>query len=265
MSANPFLVMLNILKAVTEKVAPELLDLADIRDALGRIEAYRRELESQPAEYAKLVNEKHRVEQRLPSREAGVKPPRHAARQLEEKLKKLRQSLEHNLESLAACPEPETTVSTAATFGIQLPASRKERVAQLETEIAEVEKQVAEAVASGKKAEALLKSDKTRLATLEKKIEEAQARHDANIARLPEMNKLAKKTADHLKNRQAHRDRRAAERMAKQPPPAEAPADEAPKAPTDEELRRKAERMFGQSITDEQLAELRQDAEFLDA
>lgn len=241
MTANPFLIVLNVLKAAIAKVAPELLEIADIREALSEIEAHRRDLETLPAEIAKIKAEKAKVEARLPRREAAAKPARHAVRLLEASLTKLRKSLDHNLKNMRLADDGGVIcASLSDALGMKLPTTRKQRVEELKAEIAEVEKKIAAAIEGGKKAESLRKSDATRAANLGLKLEEAERKLSDRVNAGPEMIKLVRKTADHLNHRQAHRDRKAAERLAKATPAA-APVVEASKAPTDEQLRAWAE------------------------
>jgi len=252
-----FLDALKSLDATVARIDHDLVGAADIRESLQTLVSFKLEHDDLPGTFADLLAEKAKVDARVPRREQEARKAKHGVLTIETKLKKLGESLDHNVSNLAATPEADPS-ATAQAFGLKLPATRRERIEQLKLEIAEVEASLAEPKALHKKAAALYKSDVTRAKNLGQKIAQ-------NRKRLPEMAKLARKTAEHLKNRQEHRDRKAAERLAKQASAAETPVVEAVAAVTDEDLRRKAEQYFGQPVTDEQLSELRGDPEFLDA
>lgn len=259
-----FLDALKSLDATVARIDHDLVGAADIRESLQTLVSFKLEHDDLPGTFADLLAEKAKVDARVPRREQEARKAKHGVLTIETKLKKLGESLDHNVSNLAATPEADPS-ATAQAFGLKLPATRRERIEQLKLEIAEVEASLAEPKALHKKAAALYKSDVTRAKNLGQKIAETGKLIEQNRKRLPEMAKLARKTAEHLKNRQEHRDRKAAERLAKQAPVAETPVVEAVAAVTDEDLRRKAEQYFGQPVTDEQLSELRGDSEFLDA
>lgn len=242
---NKFLDEMKNLDRAVLQVDSELVGAADIHQDLFTLAAYKHELETLPNAFAELVAEKAKADERRARRAEGARKAKHPITMIEAALKKLDESLRHNLASLTEAAEASPS-DIAQAFGAALPGTRRERVEQIRREIAEVEATLAEPKAVHKKAAALYKGEVTKSKNLAIKLAEIGRQIGQNRDKLSEMAKLAKKTSTHLRNRQANRDRKAAERLPKEEPAVEMPAAEAATAPSDEQIRDWAQLMgFG--------------------
>jgi len=247
---------LDDLDAVVAKISPGLVSATDIHAAINQLAAFQLKFTSLPILVAKTKAEKAALDERLPKRLAAIKAGRHAVRELTVALDKLGRRLDFNVD--AAKFEPETVAPVPTyTFGIKI-LTRHERIAELRTELAEVEQKLVESSQAGKKFETLYKSDSTRAGNLAKRLAEKEQALAEIRRRLPEMVKLARKTIRQLNDRQAHSDRKAAKHQSvPQIVVIEVPAVETPKGPTDDQVRDWAELMGFPIASDEDLAAAR--------
>jgi|GEM_PF-3193914 len=226
------------LDAVVIKVDKDLPMAEDIHPAIHRVGEYAADMVRLPAALAKLEARKVSVEASVPAREKSVRAARHAVVTLEAKLKKLGERIVRNRSVLTDEDEAPVAQTSAPIDGLALP-TRKEIIEGLRKEFLAAEDEIAKARDTLKRAEAFRKGIATRAANLATEIEAARKAVVDHAGRLEETVKILRKTITHLTNRQEKRDRK---REAHAAIPVTV-ADEAPKAPTDEDIRKKAESM----------------------
>src|SRR5688572_17602038 len=251
-----FRTLSNTLDDLVRKVDPELPLAEDIHPAIRRIGEYGAGLVRLPVELAKARALKASADASIPAREETVRKAKHPVTMLEAKLKKLGESIDRN--RVAASNEAPTASGTAPTvLGLKLPGSRQEIVENLHKEYLSVEDELAKARAAAKKAESNRKGAVTRAANLAFEVLAAEWAIVDHDGRLEETVKLLRKTIAHLQNRQAKRDRKRA-LHAPTIETVDKTADEGPKGPTDEDIRKMAA-SEGLSIdTDDDLTAARQ-------
>ena len=251
-----FRTLSNTLDDLVRKVDPELPLAEDIHPAIRRIGEYAAGLVRLPVELAKARALKASADASIPAREEAVRKAKHPVTMLEAKLKKLGESIDRN--RVAASNEAPTASGTAPTvLGLKLPGSRQEIVESLHKEYLSVEDDLNKARAAAKKAESNRKGAVTRAANLAFEVLAAEWAIVDHDGRLEETVKLLRKTIAHLQNRQAKRDRKRA-LHAPAIETVDKTADEGPKGPTDEDIRKMAA-SEGLSIdTDDDLTAARQ-------
>src|SRR5688572_31137100 len=252
-----FRTLSNTLDDLVRKVDPELPLAEDIHPAIRRIGEYAAGLVRLPVELAKARALKASADASIPAREEAVRKAKHPVTMLEAKLKKLGESIDRN--RVAASNERPAPVTTSAPLRLaaNLPATRQEIVDGLEAELLAAKDELAKARAAAKKAESNRKGAVTRAANLAFEVLAAEWAIVDHDGRLEETVKLLRKTIAHLQNRQAKRDRKRA-LHAPAIETVDKTADEGPKGPTDEDIRKMAA-SEGLSIdTDDDLTAARQ-------
>lgn len=229
---DQFRTLTKTLDDVAAKCDVELMGREDIGGPMKDIAAYLLAFDALPKAIGKLEAEKLRIDARRDGREAAIRRARHPLTMLDAKLKKLGETLEHNV-AAAASEKPAEVSASAKSAG--LPPTRQARVEELRSEIAAVEAEKSEPLKALKKAEGFLKGDATRLRNIDAEILKITAEIAALPGRLDEMAESVHRTVRYLKNRQAKRDRKAAEKAAKPSATVDAViADETP--PSDDEI-----------------------------
>ena len=222
--------------------AGKLPEKDDIHPSIREIGMYGADRIALPKKLAELTADRPEAEARFAEKSEAVRLAAHAHKMCAEALRKLGETLAHN--EKAAASEPETAPASARTYGIglALPASRRERVSQLKTDISAKEVEAAGLRRTLKNAKDALRRAKNRLVEIDAAIAETEAKIAANAARLAEVIRLLRKTITHLENRIACRERKRAQRETGPIEVVSAPAEEAaPTGPTDEDIRARAE------------------------
>lgn len=234
-----FRTLSNTLDDLVRKVDPELPLAEDIHPAIRRIGEYAAGLVRLPAELAKVRALKVSADAVIPAREESVRKAKHPVTMLEAKLKKLGESIDRNRSAASNEAPPPAAGTVPTVLGLKLPASRQEIVEGLHKEYLAVEDELAKARAAAKKAESNRKGAVTRASNLAFEVLVAEWAIVDHDGRLEETVKLLRKTIAHLQNRQAKRDRKRA-LNAPAIETVDRTADEAPKGPTDEDIRKMA-------------------------
>jgi len=229
----------KILDDVVRDVDQDLALADDIHPAIRRIGEYAAAVARLPVELAKLKAKKASAEASIPTREESVRKAKHALGVIESKLKKLNEGLDRNLN--AASEEKPSSVAVTVPTGLaaDLPASRQQYVEKYRADILAAEGELAKARDTLKRAEAFRKGVDTRVANLAWEILVAGWAIVDHEGRLEETIKVLRKTINHLRNRQEKRDRKRAP-QATAIETVDQTAAEAPKGPTDEDIRKMA-------------------------
>ena len=233
-----FRTLSTTLDDLVRKVDPELPLAEDIHPALRRIGEYAADMLRLPAALAKFEAQKASAEASLPARDEAIRQAKHPVRMLEAKLKKLGESIDRNRAALTDEDEAPVKASPSPIAGLVLP-TRKDIIEGLRKDILAAEDELAKARDTLKKAEQTRKGFVTRAANLAKRIDETKRAITEHDGRLEETVKLLRKTIARLKNRQANHDRKRALR-AQAIETVDRTADEGPKGPTDEDIRKMA-------------------------
>lgn len=198
----------KILDDVVLKVDGDLPMAEDIHPAVAKVGVYLADLVRLPAALAKLEAQKVSVSAGIPARDKAVRKARHAVTMLDAKLKKLGESIDHHRAALSDADEETAAPKTSPVIaGLALP-SRKDRIEELRVQILAAEDERGKAVEALKRAEAFRKGVDTRLGNLETAIAAAKKAVADHAARLDEIVRTLRKTINHLRNRQANRDRK---------------------------------------------------------
>jgi DNA repair exonuclease SbcCD ATPase subunit len=230
-----------VLDALILEVDADLPLADDIHRAVRKVGEYMADLVRLPVALAKLEAHKTSIDASIPAREKAARKANGPILLAEGKLKKLNESLARNL---AADKDddsvPVVSVVPAAFEGIVLP-TRKELIERLRADVSVAETELAAARAKAKKAESNRKGAVTRSANLAKEIDAAKKAIVDHAGRVDETIKVLRKTINHLRNRQEKRVAKRTERSAAAIPVETASADESPKGPSDEDIRKMAE------------------------
>jgi hypothetical protein len=185
----------------------DVLAKTDIAENLAALTAFKASVVAQPATAANSGLETHALKVRIIGRERAVRQANHQVSMTQAMLKKLDASLNHNLAQFDPNEEIDACVVVP---GITVPLTRHRRIEQLNAEIAVKQAELEAAHKIHKKAETLLKSDRTREQNLERAIalaiSQAHVAQDTLHAKLSEMIDKATRTIRFMKNRQAVRD-----------------------------------------------------------
>jgi len=218
------------------KVDADLPQAEDIHPAIAAAGKYLADHAALPVALAKLEAQKAAADASVPAREKSVRTANHAVTMLEAKLKKLGERIDHHLNAQSDADDAPVT-TTFVLGGKPLP-TRREIIEGLRKEIAGVEQEIVAAKAKVKKAEANRKGAVTRAANLAEEIVVARWAIVDHAGRVEDAVKALRKTITHLRNRQEKRDAKRAPAAA--PVKVEEAADETPKGPTDEDIRKMA-------------------------
>ncbi len=199
----------KILDDVVLKVDADLPAADDIHPAVAKIGIYLADLVRLPAAVAKLEAQKATAAAGIPTRDKAVRKARHAVTMIDAKLKKLGESIDHHRAALSDADDEPVPTSSKVVAGLALP-TRKDRIEELRVQILAAEEERGKAQEALKRAEAFRKGVDTRLGNLDAAIAEAKKAVADHAARLDETVRLLRKTINHLRNRQANRDRKRA-------------------------------------------------------
>lgn len=211
----------------------------DIHPAIRAIGAYVADGAALPRRLAELKAMRPQADERVAEKTEAVRQAAHPVTMAADKLRRLNGTLAHNAKLAEQEMEPELPAKPAAAYaiGLDLPVSRRQRVAQLADEIAAAEAEAKDAKRKLKNAKDALRRAKDRSEEIRVETESVERSLADHGARIGEMGRLLCKTLSHLSNRICDRERKRARKLAA----AQAVAPEAPKAPTDEDIRALAE------------------------
>lgn len=238
MTIELFRSLSDTLDQLVLKVDRDLPLADDIHPAIHKVGEYAADMVRLPATLAKLEAQKASVDASLPAREDAIRKAKHTVTVLETKLRKLGESIDRN-RAAAANEAPAPAIKPApAVLGLKLPASRQEIVEGLHKEYLAVDDELNTARDTVKKAEQTRKGFITRAANLAKQIDATKKAVVDHAGRLEETIKVLRKTINHLRNRQEKRDTKRAAKT--ETVTVDETPDEAPKGPTDEDIRKMA-------------------------
>lgn len=181
--------------------AGKLAEAEDIHPAISTIGKYAAEEAKLAPALAKLEAEMAKLDPRIEALTAEMAPEAHAIRMLEAKLKKLTESIERNMNRPVVRDSSIVASPAASIEGLKVPATPAQLVAELRTQAAEVETELAKLRAATRKRTTAIKTATTRQGNLATKISEARKALVDHDSKLEEVVRMMRKTIRKLNER----------------------------------------------------------------